>query len=993
MKDADRQNLLSHFRDEAEDHIEAISTLLPTLGARPDDEAIVGALLRHAHSLKGASKLVGGTELERLTHALETVLVEVRAKRLPPIAELVDALIRSADAMRSALERLMAGTTDGGGSEDVVSRLLSMAASAAGLDQRLNAALPGLDPEILDVLTEFQKSQLVVARDAGKTCWEAELDAPEEQFTARIDQTYEALKNAGDVISLAGLSPLAEDRLRFKFVVATRQTESAVMTLAAGLSLIMTNPALPCETAPVQVALSEDEAAFAEEMAKLVAQYVTEAADEVDEAAKLILALEANPADTTTLNTLFRTAHSLKGSGMTYGMAAVSEVAHHMETVLEAVRDRRVVASTRVTNALLTAADALKDLFARARSGQSTVTAPADVLRLLHDVATNAAPADVAAADSRPVPAAAPRTHAPASETIRVRLDKLDRLVNIAGELTIVRNSWEAAGQGSETHAGGALSLRRQWQALRDRLQRDARVREHLRDLGWLDEYEQFGTRLAVFGTELDAAWNRQVAANSVAQATTAALQDAVMSIRMVPVASLFNTAPRMLRDLTSDGKKAVELKITGEDTELDKRLLEMMTDPLMHLLRNAADHGIETIEERSEAGKPPTGVIQLSAEHRGGQIVITVKDDGRGMDPERLVAAAVTKGLIAATDADRVTTEQAYALIFSPGFSTKQAVTSISGRGVGMDVVKSNIDALKGRIEIDSAPGIGTTFRLHLPLSLSVIQVILVECGAWSFCLPSIGIAEITRIADMQGADGKATVQYRDKEVPIVRLSDLLGFEHHRPLGSSEIVMVSSIEGTVGFVIDRAVAEETVLVKPIGKFLKQVPHVSGGTILSDGRVAVILDMQSLLVAALRHGGTWVDIQPLETALVARKRLLVVDDSLTTRELIRGLLESAGYDVITARHGREAWELLQSTRKPDLVVSDVSMPEMDGYQLTSKIKGDARLSRVPVVLVTSLSKPEEERRGMAAGADAYIVKGAFNQTGLLARVEELTAHG
>jgi two-component system chemotaxis sensor kinase CheA len=989
----DRATILAHFRDEAEEHIEALAKHLLALEVRPDDERIVADLLRHAHSLKGASKLVGGTELERLTHALETILVEVRARRLAATTEVIDPLIVSVDAMRTALDRLMEGTTDGGGSEGVVSRLLLMAASAPGLDDRLTSVLPGLDPEIREVLTEFQKSQLVVARDVGKTCWEVELDEEEAEFTSRIDDTYDALKTVGDVVSLAGLSPLAGGRLRFKFVVATRKSDAEVMDLAATLSLVVTNPSLPKETPQEPTELSEDEAAFAEEMAKLVAQYVVEAADEVDEAGKLVLALEANPSDAAALNSLFRAAHSLKGSGMTYGLSAVSDVAHQMETVLAAVRDGRIAAAARVTNALLTGIDALKDLFARAGQGKPVDKAPEGVLRLLHDVAANITTADVA-----PDPAhatSAPRVQVPATETIRVRLNKLDRLVNLAGELTIVRNAWEAAGQGSEGHAAAAVALRRQWQSLRDQLRRLRQGQEQLREQGWIDEYEAFGARLNALSEELEAASTRVVAAASAAQAATAALQDAVMNIRMVPVAALFNTAPRMLRDLTADKQKSIDLQVSGEDTELDKRLLEMMTDPLMHLLRNAADHGIEPIAERIAAGKPQAGVIQLSAEHRGGHIMIILRDDGRGMDPRKLAATAVARGLVAERDAERLSTEQAHALIFHPGFSTKEEVTAISGRGVGMDVVQSNIDALKGRIEVESAPGIGTTFRVLLPLSLSVIQVVLVDTGGRSFCLPATAIAEIIRVAggDARLDDGKATVRYRDRDVPILRLSDLLGFENHRPLAESEIVIATGLEGTVGFVVDRAVAEQTVLVKQLGKLLKRVPHVAGATVLSSGRVAVILDMHSLAIAALRHGGQWVDVLPSAAAEVPRRTLLVVDDSLTTRELIRGLLEAAGYDVVTARHGREAWDLLQTSTRPDLVVSDVSMPEMDGYQLTSKIKGDERLSRLPVVLVTSLSKPEEEARGMEAGADAYIVKGAFNQTGLLARVEALIANG
>jgi two-component system chemotaxis sensor kinase CheA len=415
------------------------------------------------------------------------------------------------------------------------------------------------------------------------------------------------------------------------------------------------------------------------------------------------------------------------------------------------------------------------------------------------------------------------------------------------------------------------------------------------------------------------------------------------------------------------------------------------MADPLMHLLRNAVDHGIESSEDRRRAGKPSAGTIILSAEHRGGYITINISDDGRGMSPATLTAAAIRKGIINERDAERLTPEQAYALIFRPGFSTRDEVTAISGRGVGMDVVKSNIDALKGRIEIDSVAGRGTTFRVHLPLSISVIQVIVVECAGQSFCLPATGVSEIVRVADHELAseDGKACVTYRGKAVPVVRLADLLGIDDRRPIGRSAIAITTGLEGTVGLVVDRAVAEQTVLVKDMGKLLRRVPHVSGGTILPDGHVAVILDVVSLVAKAIRGGGTWVHEQAPASTAPARKTLLVVDDSLTTRELIRGLLESAGYDVVMARHGREAWEVLQSPRALDLVVSDVNMPEMDGYELATKIKADRRLSRVPVVLVTSLAKPEEQLKGMQAGADAYIVKGAFDQSGLLARVREL----
>lgn len=989
MNEADRRHLLAHFQEEAEEHLAALSKSLLALEARPQDETLIEDLLRHAHSLKGASKLVGGTALERLTHALETILSEIRAKRMTPSADVVDALLTGVDSMTSALDRLMGGVTDGG-SEEIISRLLSLAASAPGLDDRLTTVLPGLDPEIRDVLTEFQKSQLVLARDGGKTCWEVSLAAPEQQFSSRIDAAYERLKKVGEVISLAGMSPAANGDLHFTFVIATRQPDAQVLDAARELEVTTSNPASARVEVETTSDMSPDEIAFAEEMAKLVAQYVVEAADEVRDATKQILALEANPGDASILNTLFRHAHSLKGSGMTYGLPAVSEVAHHMETVLEALRMRRLTASPPITNALLAGADALKDLLVQSRTGVIAETAPVEVLRRLDEAASG----PIVAPSAEPTPATATHTvraTTSGGETIRVRLSKLDQLVNLAGELKTGSNTRAAAVEALEQHVDAAKIAVRQWQAIRERLQRDAEALGHFRDGGLLDDYEALGRRVAELRSALDHTWNRFNATTSQADVTTESLQEAVMQIRMVPVGSLFDTAPRMIRDLTADRTKAVALTISGEDTGLDKRVLELMTDPLMHLLRNAVDHGIEPSEERARIGKNPIGSISLSAEHLGGHIAITIRDDGRGLDPQKLAQAAIAKGILSERDAARLTTEQAYALIFAPGFSTKTAVSAISGRGVGMDVVKANIDALKGRIEIESAIGAGTTFRMHLPLSISLIQVVLLEVAGRSFCMPTTGVVEIIRVTEqeLQSEDGKSCILHRGRTVPIVRLADLLRLEDQRPLGDSAVAIVQGIDGTMGFVIDRAMAEQTVLVRELGRLLANVPHLAGGTILPDGSVSVILDIVSLISTAIRQSGTWINVQSTASAASAGRTLLVVDDSMTTRELLRGLLESAGYTVVVARHGREGWELLQSTRLFDLVVSDVNMPEMDGYELVQKIKADRRLAATPVVLVTSLAKPEEKLKGLQAGADAYIVKGAFDQTGLLARVQEL----
>lgn len=1005
-----REDLLEHFREEAEEHVSSIGRALLTLEVSRELSG-VEEILRRAHSLKGAAKLVGAVTIERLTHALETILAEIQARRIDVGAEVVDTLLEAVDALRASLSELDGGAhTDG--AEDVISRVLSLAAAAPGLDDALDARAPGLDPEIRDVMTEFQKSELLLAIGGGKSCWEAELSASEEEFAERIDRAQAALKGAGDVISLAGLASPPGGKLRFKFLVATRLSTAAFERAAKKASVQLSAPTTPRVVLPPQlVVTTAEEDAFSAEMARLVVMYVTETADEVDEAAKQVLALEASPDDASLVHTLFRTAHSLKGSGMTYGLPAVSRVAHGMETVLDAIRNRHTRATARITTALLQAVDTLKELFVEARDGRLAEDRPLPVLAALEAAASGdagpPAPAQRRMSASvrvqhdgdDPSASAAVRTQAArragrtsaGAESIRVRLGTLDRLVNLAGEMTIARNTREAAVKEVDAQTDTAKAVLRQFNALRDRLRTTAANGGVANDQGIVEQQEWIGRQLTALGDGLDDLRNRFTSSTAQSGATTDALQESIMRIRMVPVAALFDAAPRVIRDLTADKVKDVRLVVSGESTELDKRVLEMMTDPLMHLLRNAVDHGIEPVAERRAAGKPPHGTLQLSAEHRGSHIVITIRDDGRGMDPARLAQAAVAKGLLAERDAERLTPEQAYALVFHPGFSTKSEVTAISGRGVGMDVVKSNVDALKGRIEIESETGRGTMFRTYLPLTVSIIQVVRVECGGQTFCLPTTSVAEIIGVADnaIDSQDGKACFDLRGRTIPVARLSTVLGLERATHESVFPMAVIHGQAGMIGLVLEHAVEEQTVVVKELGRLLARAPHVAGAAVLADGRIALILDVASIAQAAMVHEAGWRVSQPKAAPAARRKSLLVVDDSLTTRGLMRGLLETAGYSVVVAVNGLDAWSKLRSGNRFDVVITDVSMPEMDGYELTSRIKADPKLMATPVIMVTSLSSPEERIKGMQAGADAYVTKGAFDQAGLLGRIQEL----
>ncbi len=982
MNDARRLDLLQHFREEAREHAEAVSRALFSLETSPGDQALIADILRRMHSLKGTARVVGAVSIENLANAIETIVGEIRAGRLALGRKVMDTLLEALDAVNAGVD---SGQEAGG--EEVISRLLSLAASAQGLDDNLSRILPGLSGDILPVLTEFQKSRLLFACDSGKTCWTAELSLPDAEVAARLAPLGAELRNIGEVVSLSGRRLLPEKASRFIFVLVTRLPEEKVLEAGSRLSLEFRNQALArpprATAAPEPPAVTPEEAAaeeaFAREVANLYQQYVAEAYEKLDDMIRLILAVEKTPGDQELVNELFRAAHNLKGSGATFGLNAVSKLAHHMETVIGSLRDKSAKMSSRVTNALLKGADTFKELFSEARAGNLPADRPMPVLKELETCLSG----EAAAEPSRPVPV---RAAAAPAESIRVRLGKLDRLVNLADELIISRNTRAAALNDIEALADESKSVLRSWQGLGESLRSAARYA----DDGSMGKYDAALARLTRLRGGLEDLRNRFGATTSHSENVAAALQHDVMRIRMVPVSTLFDSAPRLIRDLTSDKVKEVTLKITGGDTEFDKRVLELMADPLMHLLRNAVDHGIEPPAARLKAGKPPAGAIELSAEHRGSQVIIEVKDDGRGLDPRLLTAKALEKGLVSAEEAEKILPEQAYAFIFHPGFSTRDVVTSVSGRGVGMDVVKSNVENLKGRIEIATRTGLGTAFRIHLPLSISVIQAVVVSSAGQNFCFQTGAIAEIVRAEreEIQSEDGKACIRRRGATVPVVRLSGLLGLKSGVPSDRPVILVLKGIKGAIGFAVDAAVTEQTVVLKEICPPFRRVPHVAGGTILADGSVSVILDTSSLTAAAFSSGESWTQAGAGAIKAEEKKTILVVDDSLTTRELLRGLIESAGYGVTLARNGAEAWALLGRGHF-DLVVSDISMPEMDGYELTAKIRADSRFARLPLVLVTALSKEEERLKGLRAGADAYITKGAFDQNGLLGRIREL----
>jgi two-component system chemotaxis sensor kinase CheA len=587
-------------------------------------------------------------------------------------------------------------------------------------------------------------------------------------------------------------------------------------------------------------------------------------------------------------------------------------------------------------------AHGMEDALQQIRSG-AAVAGPAVVDALLADVDRVRAlldgaptPAGVVVAAPAPAPAPAPTV---AGDVVQVSLERLDELVRTAGESAAA----------------------------------------HLR-LGRL-----LATRLGTDPGELSEFRELQLVLNQ--------LQELTMRVRMVPVATVGYTLHRAVRELARTGSKLVRWELAGGDTELDRAVLERLADPLLHLVRNAIDHGIEAPAERAAAGKPEEGLIRLHAMQVGSEVVIAVSDDGRGIDLQKLRTAAGRRSI----DTAKMRDDEVLDLIFQAGFSTAMRVTDLSGRGVGLDVVRSALESIRGRVEVQTAPGRGSEFRLAVPITLAVIPCMLVSCAGQRLAIPIHSVVKVLQASGdaVKHADRRAIVMVDGQPVPVSSLAATLG------LGGSAngpVMVLAGLSRSHAFRIDAILGQRDIVIKGLGELAPRLDVVAGASIEPDGSIIVVLEAARLVERAQGHRTPVIanpvasqealTATPLPRAGEPAACVMVVDDALTIRELQKSILERAGYRVRTASDGLEALAML-ATEDTTLVLTDIEMPKMDGFALIEAMRKQPRLAHVPVIILSSRGSEADRRRGLEAGADGYIVKNAFDQAGLLSAVSRL----
>src|ERR1039457_875250 len=704
------------------------------------------------------------------------------------------------------------------------------------------------------------------------------------------------------------------------------------------------------------------DAEFNAELTEIFREEATTRLDQMDSA---LLAMEAGHADAETIDALFRNAHTIKGSAGMLGFEDVRSLGHAVEDILASVREEGVFPPE------------LAEPLMRETAGlRAQITGTAEpIAGLLDDLA-----ASVAA--YRAPGASVPETSVPETSVAEASVPETSVAETSVPETSVPEATVAEASVAGPAVAGPAVpgpavpaaavprpGVPRPGVPERRTLRVPAEKIDHLLDV--VGEVVQSRRRLTHSLAEEGPLSLEITEVLGIGDRMLDELKDIAVGMRTLPLSVITGPFPRAVRDFARAEGKSVDFVVTGPDTELDRVILESLSEPLGHLLRNAVNHGIESSEERVRAGKPPRGRIEVRAVPRGNLVEIVVADDGRGVSPE-VVEEARREGSLAD-------------VLARAGYSTAEQVTDLAGRGVGLDAVKTYAQSLGGSLEVRSEPGQGMEIILLLPLALALLDVLLFERGGAVYGVPLAAVEEVLTLTATSTLEGRPSLEVKGRPLPVTDFAALVGASAP-PLGAQPPALVISAGGrrTVA-TCDALRGEEEGVVKPLGPLFGSVGGYLGAAILGDGRIALLVEPAMLTRGRQRVRGT----VPIEVGPAVLPKVLVVEDSFTVRELQRSILEAAGYPVVTARDGREALGVLERDSQIALVITDFEMPELDGLELTRAIRADGALSSLPVIIITSRGSEDDQHRGIEAGADAYMVKRSFDQQALLATVERL----
>jgi two-component system, chemotaxis family, sensor kinase CheA len=917
------EELRDIYRISSQERLQNLEVGILQLEQDPTQLAIIEDLLREAHSLKGDSRVVGVTTMEAVTHALEEVLGKIQSQEIAWNNQLSDRLYQTLDGMQRLVEEALTG-------------------ESSGVDIEALVALLTVETEVESLSSE-------------------ELVSENQAFAVSVIEDEE-LK---DIYRLS--------------------SQEHLQNLETG-----------------------------------------------------ILHLEQNPTQLDIIDDLLREAHSLKGDSRVVGVTTMEAVTHALEEVLGKIQSQEIAWNSQLSDRLYQTLDGMQRLIEEALTGESSGIDIEQTIEQLIEVINQPSSPQLGSPPLRDPntdqQSEFSLTHQPRSELIQQSAaisttnGQERSLVETAGEIAIYPTKIEQpyrietvrvptkALDKLVTQVGELIVSKTRVSHTVTEIEQVSNLWQELKVTGWqksnFDGYEQENEPIEVrLEQKIEHLRSLAQENNTKLEFVVGELEEKIANLRQLPLSQVFQLFPRLVRDLAKEQAKQVQLVIQGGDTQVDKKILEEIKDPLMHLIRNAIDHGIETPDERRRAGKPIQATIKLTGYQTGNKIIIELEDDGRGLNIEKIKNTAVKRGLHYPDELENMSVNQIHSLIFQPGFSTCNFITEVSGRGVGMDVVKNNIEKLKGIIEIDSIPNQGCTFNLRLPTTLAKADVLLVEIHGIVHAIP-IDFVEANLQIDPQRIfplEGRDAIIINGKAVSVANLADLLKITNspaytvaakpeHIATRLKPCVLMKVGEERFGLIVDRLLDIIDVAFKPQSNILRRVHNVAGATILGTGEVCMILAARDLLQSLKGNNSSLLAITGSNSLMLpesqskratnaasfqpGKLKILLAEDSVLVRTQEKRLLEAAGYEVVTAIDGQDAYDKLQ-TSYFDAVISDIEMPNLDGFSFTERIRQNEEYSELPIVLVTSLGTDEDKRKGAEVGANAYIVKGQFSQNVLL----------
>lgn len=942
-------NVLLGFIEEAQGYLPAIQQGIDQLPLTDDNREAVEDARRFVHIIKGASAMVGLAALSHITYYMEEVFEDL-------------------------LEQEMAFS-------------------------------PEVAPFLATTLTYVE----------GYISGELLEDGGDEvPMLTQVTHAYRRLR---------GL-PVAEDETAVAAVLAEveRIAQEAEAELASRMDA--ENDGLDAETAAFYM---DDDI-----LPELLEAFAPEAEDHLRTISTQLTLLDKEPQNKETLRVIRRTVHTLKGAAATVGLQAVANLAHRMEDLLDLANDESVPVTQSLMRLLFASSDMLEDMVAghvdeAALAGllaqyQPHLSAAAEPIPTLEPLPM----ADVLGPEmvldlgsqraTAPQPPAVKRGTTAVNnpdEVLRVPLERLNELVRLSSELVITRTTFEQ-------RLGDLTRLTRELQPSIERLRRlaarletqyevaalastplnapDVRTEENGRlqngfvyefDELEFDRYTEFHllsrelaettSDIRLVGNELNHLIGDFEGVIENQGRVSSELQDKLMRTRMLPFATLTTRFQRAVRVVAQKQNKQVDLIIEGEEVELDKKVLDDIADPLLHVLRNAVDHGIEPAQLRQVLGKPERGQIRLRAFYEGSQVVIQVRDDGAGLQPELIRAKAINQGYVSESEARTLTEADLHALVFAPGFSTADTIDELSGRGVGLDVLKSNVYKLKGTVGIDSKTGQYTAFTIRLPMTLAMNRALLVKANHEIFAIPLNAVDMISRVerSEIAHLGDEPVVRLNDNIYPVRRLGELLQLKHPADETIERLPVLVLNAGTrqIALLVDELIEGREIVVKPLGNHLRHVHGVTGATLMGDGRPVLILNPAELMTAPVQTAPRRQFTRPATARRSKPLSVLIVDDSVSVRRVVSNLVRSVGWEALTAKDGVEALEMLQSSSTlPDAILMDIEMPRMDGYELTATLNANQTFRRIPIVMLTSRAGEKHRRKAVELGVSAYLVK-------------------